>query len=106
MDKLYIITRRDLKPGQQACQAIHAAREFVEKFPNQERDWYLSSNHICLLSVENEDELWNLYFRGRTAGIPSARFAEPDFGDQLTAIAFSPLASELCAGLPLALVEY
>jgi len=31
--KLYLVTRADLSPGQQAVQAAHALREWVEGFP-------------------------------------------------------------------------
>ena len=105
MDKLYIVVRKDLAPGQQACQGMHALREFVEKFPDQERRWYESSNHLCFLAVKNEDELWDYMFRARTNGIPVAYFAEPHFGNKLTALALSPDAQELCSGLPLALMS-
>jgi len=32
MDKLYIVTRQDLSPGQQAVQSCHAALEFAFRF--------------------------------------------------------------------------
>jgi hypothetical protein len=52
--KLHLVTRRDLSPGQQAVQAAHALREFIQHHPEVDRDWYERSNTLALLAVEDE----------------------------------------------------
>lgn len=106
MDKLYIITRRDLKPGQQACQGMHAMRLFAERYPDREMTWYIKSNHLCFVSVAFEANLIHYNWRAHQLGIPSVIFTEPDLGDQATAVAMAPEGSSLLSGLPLALREY
>jgi len=106
--KIYLVTRRDLSPGSQAVQAVHALREFIHLHPKIERKWYKKSNHVCFLSVENERALVRLSDEATMKGIKWASFQEPDLNDQTTAICLEPTeeARELCAILPLALVEY
>lgn len=58
--KLFLVTREDLSFGQQAVQAAHAFREFIEQHRETEAVWYRSSNHLALLSVPNEKALENL----------------------------------------------
>lgn len=102
-DKLYIVTRRDLKKGPQAVQSIHAMSEFYHKHPEVEKEWFVHSNFLALLTVSDEDELYNLMFKAQELGIRYAGFVEPDMEDQLTAIALEPgiKTKKLCSGLPL-----
>ncbi|MFA6049959.1 MAG: peptidyl-tRNA hydrolase [Candidatus Paceibacterota bacterium] len=106
--KLYVVSRRDLRPGAQAVQAMHAIREFVHKFPEQDKQWYQQSNHLCFLSVENELELVALMHQANAKGIHWAAFQEPDFEMEYTAVCLEPTYSskELCFGMPTALSEY
>lgn len=106
--KIYVISRRDLKPGAQACQAMHALREFAHKHPVLEREWYEISNHVCFLSVSNELELVALMREANLRGIMWASFQEPDFGMEYTAICLEPSSKsrEICAFLTLGLSEY
>lgn len=85
--KLYIVVRQDLRPGSQIAQAIHAFREYVEKHPESEREWYSNSNTIVVLGCNDEQELWHLW---KNAPGFAAEFREPDFDDELTAVAFQP----------------
>jgi hypothetical protein len=102
---LYVITRRDLDPGYQATQSIHAFREFLEKHPIVEALWYETSNYIGLLSVANEEELVKLLNKANEKGIKASFFREPDIDDQITAIVLEPndLSRRLVSNLPLAL---
>lgn len=104
-EKLYIVTRSNLKPGQQASQLVHVAREFQEAWPDIERKWYQESNTIVLLSVANETELRNLASKAKDKGIKTALFREPDLKNALTAIALEPCeqTASLCSGIALAL---
>lgn len=106
-NKLYVVTRRDLSPGAQACQLAHAMREFAAKFPEIEKIWYTSSNYLCFLSVADELALLELWASALYAGIRCAPFFEPDLDDALTAVSFEPTvqAQEFLQHLPLALRE-
>lgn len=103
--KLYVVTRRDLRPGAQAVQACHAARQFAAEHPDLERAWFEASNTLALLAVPDEPALAQLAARASARGLRVAAFREPDLGDALTAIALEPGdgARRLCAGLPLTL---
>ncbi|MFI5296540.1 MAG: peptidyl-tRNA hydrolase [Polyangiales bacterium] len=102
-DKLFLITRRDLKPGQQAVQAAHALTEFLMEHPELGRCWRDASNYLALLVVDDESSLHGLARRAVERGVRVAAFHEPDLGDALTAIAIEPAGKRVVAGLPLAL---
>ncbi len=104
-DKLYLITRRDISPGYQAVQSCHAMRQFTEEHPEIDKEWFLRSNYLCLLSVKNEDELYDLVGRAKDQGIKVSIFREPDIGNEITAIAIEPgqKSKELTGKLKLAL---
>lgn len=107
-EKLYIITRRDLRPGLQAAQVAHAAFLFAYEHKPLAAQWLKESNFLIILSTENEAELKTLGETAEKANLPVTWFHEPDIGDELTAIAIapSPVTVELCSDLPLALREY
>lgn len=102
-EKLYLVTRTDLSPGQRAVQAAHALRVFVDEHPSTDREWFRTSNYLALLEVPNEAELTRLLERARLRGLPASGFREPDQENELTAIALGPRAKKICRGLPLAL---
>lgn len=106
-DKLYIVTRRDISPGYQLAQSCHALRQFTHEWPEIDRAWFLASNYLVVLSVENEAGLYDLVVRAENLGIKLAKFHEPDLDNQLTAISLEPgsKTSAFCAHLPLALSE-
>ena len=101
--KLFLVTRADLEPGQQAVQAAHAMREFAAVHPDLDREWYEESNTLALLAVKDERSLSDLVFRAETLGLPFAPFREPDRDGELTAVAFGPMCRRLVSKLPLAL---
>lgn len=101
--KLYLVTRQDLEPGQQAVQAAHALREFSEHFPQEDRQWYQLSNTLAFLAAPNEDSLKTLLKKARLVGVPVAPFQEPDRNDELTAVALGPSGKSLCRRFPKAL---
>lgn len=103
-DKLILVTREDLKLGQQAVQAAHALREFGEKHPEIDRLWYGKSNYLALLVAPDEEALNALVVKARRRGIRLAEFREPDLHEALTAVAMEPsvAARRLCRKLPLA----
>lgn len=105
MKYLYVITRRDLDPGYQAVQSIHAAIEFAMEHKEVTAGWFEKSNYLALLSTSDEKSLQKLANKARDRGIRVSEFREPDIGDQLTAIALEPgeMSMRICRGLPLAL---
>lgn len=102
------MTRRDIHPGAQASQLTHAAIQFEKEHSNIQNDWYTKSNHIVLLSTENEQTLKDLLFKANVRNIKASAFYEPDLNNELTAIAFEPSEDtcKLCASLPLAFKEF
>lgn len=106
-EKLYIVTRRDLRPGLQAAQVAHAAFQFAYEHRPLAAQWLEESNFLIILSVADEIELFRLGQRADKANLPVTYFNEPDIDDELTAIAVapSPKTVELMFELPLALCE-
>lgn len=102
-EKLFLVTRADLTPGQQAVQACHAMREFGFEHPEEDRRWHSTSNTLALLAVPNEEKLLHLVHKARCKGLRLALFREPDRGNELTAVALEPKARTLLRGLGLAL---
>jgi hypothetical protein len=63
------------------------------------------SEYICILEIDNEQELVNLLEAAIEKNVPSASFNEPDFDNSLTAIALAPgqISKKLCSRLKLAM---
>lgn len=94
------MTRGDLPPGVQACQAVHAAIEFAHAHPTLTGQWHSASNTLALLAARDELALAWLCQDATAAGLRHARFHEPDLGGALTAAAFEPAAGRLLTHLP------
>ena len=104
MKKLFIVVRADLPPAQQAVQAIHAARSFVELHPRIEATWFHESNTIALLEVRKLADLLYIRDMALAGDVDMSEFYEPDLQGALTAIAMLGAAAEkLCKGLDRAL---
>ena len=101
--KLYLVTREDLPPAQQAVQAAHALTEYLLSHKDGASSWYSTSNTLALLSVPTEDSLSQLVGKARRKGFMLSEFREPDRSLELTAVAFEPKAKSLLRNLPLAL---
>ncbi len=104
--KLYLVTRADLSPGQQAVQAQHALMEFVVRHGPHAMAWYRESNTLAFLAAPDEAALHLLLKRAMRRDIPSAPFREPDRGNELTAVALGPMGASLVSRFPLALAVY
>jgi len=104
-DKLVLVTRSDLRPGQQAVQAAHAMRQFAADHPELDGSWFEQSNTLALLSVLDETALKRLANKADDLDLKLSLFREPDLGNSLTAIALEPgpRSQRLCRNLPLAL---
>ena len=105
--KLYVITRRDLSPGDQMTQSCHAGIDFQHQHPEIAKQWNKESNYLIILSVENEERLFLCLEKFKYYGLKTTEFREPDIENQLTAIAIEPgeLTRKLTKKLPLALKE-
>lgn len=106
--KLYVVTRRDLSPGAQAVQGMHALVEFKFEYPEHASAWHAESNTLGFLSVPDEkalNELCGLLF---SLDIRHTMFREPDMGYALTALAIEATdqAMESVRPLKVALREY
>ena len=101
------MVRKDLKPGEQLAQSVHAAFRFASDYPHLTNRWLDNSEYICILEIENETELYNLWKMSEQKSIPGACFIEPDYDNSLTAIALAPglESKKLCSNLKLALKE-
>lgn len=100
--KLYIIVRKDLSPGAQLAQAIHASDEFGRVHPQIKHDWMKRSNTLAVLSVENEKQLLHIEATAFEKNINFASFREPDLNHSLTAVVLEPNGKCLCRKLRLA----
>jgi len=99
---LYLVTRADLAPGTQACQAAHSAFDFAVAFPELTRSWHDASNTLVILAVRDELELAWLCQDAAAAGFRLAQVHEPDLAGALTAAALEPSAARLVGRLRLA----
>lgn len=102
-ERLYVVVRRDLAPGHQMVQAIHAAQTFAVEHAEEHLAWFKSSNTLAVLTVSGLAELRRLHGRAVTAGLACSLFTEPDMGDAPTALVLPPAGRQLCKRLPLAL---
>ncbi len=106
MNRLYVVTRADLHPGAQLAQSCHAVSAFAALHPEAHAEWHLSAQNLVVLQVPDEAALLALLERATLGEAErSASFREPDFGDQLTAVALSGDAARMLSSLPLALRE-
>lgn len=105
LDRFYIVVRRDLSPGLQLAQAVHASVQFSQEWPDLVGPWFRESNYLVVVSVENEDALKDLADYALDQEIHYSIVEEPDLGDSWTAVALQPgeTARLLCAHMELAL---
>ncbi|WP_411823387.1 hypothetical protein [Leptospira sp. 'Mane'] len=87
--KLIVITRRDLKPGDQGTQSIHVVSDYMLKYgrENSALEWKEKSNSVVWLSCKDEEELKKLSLAFNEITLVK-EFYEPDLGYDLTAICF------------------
>lgn len=103
MEKLYVVTRRDLSPGAQAVQSCHAAFQFAAEHKEIWAGWFEQSNTLALLSVSDEKTLEKLIVSAESRGLRYSVFREPDMDNALTAVTLEPAARKLCSSMSLTL---
>jgi len=98
------VTRSDLTPGARAAQSCHALRQFTFEHFSLDSEWFHTSNYLVLLETENEESLKELLGLAKMREIKFSIFREPDFDDEITAVAFEPggKSKKLCSRLKLA----
>jgi len=86
-------------------QSAHSLAEFAYQFPNHFSDWMKDSKYLISLSVNDEENLKELYNKLKYKGAHVVAFTEPDIGDQLTSICYfgTPEMRKLTQKLNLAL---
>jgi hypothetical protein len=103
MEKLYVVVRGDLSPGDQLAQSAHAVSAFARTHRELHDAWSDSNKNLVILAIENEAALEDLLLAATQAGIPWSDFHEPDLRNERTACAFTDGVSKLVSSLPLAL---
>lgn len=103
--KLVTVTRKDLTAGYQLVQTGHSIAEFAHQYPTHFHEWIQNSNYLVSLSVDNEENLNELYDKLKYFGANVVAFTEPDINDQLTSICYygTPELRKLTQKLNLAL---
>lgn len=104
-EKVFLVTRADLPPGQQAVQAAHALQELNVQHGELVRGWYARSNTLAFLAAKDEEALKRLHVEAQAKGLVSVQFCEPDRNKEVTALALGPEAARMVRRLPLALKE-
>lgn len=107
VQKLTVVSRRDLTPGYQATQSSHVIAQFIFEFPQIAQKWF-SNPYLALLSVENESELKKLIQKLQQSNLKYSVFRESDIDNQITAICIEPSdeTRRITSQLPLLLKEY
>jgi len=102
-----VVTRSDIKAGQQAVQAGHSAVEFQHQYPDISKKWLNESKYLIYLSVPGEKELIELISKLKKFNLKHSIFKEPDLNDQITSVCIEPSEKtrKLTSSLPLMLKE-
>ncbi|CAE7860179.1 unnamed protein product [Symbiodinium microadriaticum] len=85
---VYVFTREDIPSPQQAVQSCHACIEATKAF---DIDRLPDHPSVIILSAKNENKLHRVRKYLIEQGIRHVHFYEPDFEDQLTAVATEPI---------------
>lgn len=103
--KFYVAVRRDLPPGPQLAQAVHAAIQFGQEWPELHTQWYTESNFLVVVALKDEAALKELAENARLLEVKYSAVQEPDYNDAWTAVALEPgeTARMMCAYEDLAL---
>jgi hypothetical protein len=84
---------------------LHSSSRFAYHYPELHREWIEQSEYVVSLSVDNEEQLLNLYDNLKSNGASIVAFHEPYFENQLTSICYygTPELRKLTQKLDLAL---
>jgi peptidyl-tRNA hydrolase len=87
---MYVVIRKDLKPGLMLAQGIHAAILFNDEHSEIAKEWHQQSDYLAVLEAQNEAELLYFIDMASADGIKYSVFREPDLNNQITAATFEP----------------
>lgn len=87
--KLRVVVDETLAPGQQVAQALHAAIEFLYKYPELSSCWHTLSNSVVVMNCI-PSEFSKLLSRCEKRNARYAIFEEPDMDYKLTAVCVEP----------------
>lgn len=93
-----------LSSGYQTAQVAHVAAEYCFMNPEEAKQWDTTSGSLIVLETVNAEELYQLWEEATKRNIKTHIFREPDIGDEITAILFTPGEStvKLLSNLPCA----
>jgi len=97
-----------MTPAYQSVQSGHATIQFIFDYPDIAKKWFIESNYLIYLSVQDEKSLKQLISKAKEKGIKVSVFREPDIENAITAIALEPsdATRRITSSLPLALKEF
>lgn len=92
MNKLYILVRNDLSPGQKGVQCCHAVAEFMFRHNDRMdvRDWAQHHKTMVVLLVKDYAQIEKWETICSAMEIPTAVFYESDMNHEPTAMAALP----------------
>jgi len=85
-DKIHVVIRKDLDFGPQLAQAVHVAMKLERNRPEEAE--YLDTENVVVLHAQDEPHLQEVL--DKLEATPTATvqaFREPDYDNQLTAVA-------------------
>lgn len=99
-----MVTHSGLTAGYQVAQTAHAVANFARFDSDAFINWHIQSQYLVALQTSCPETLEALLSRALAAELTVHPFREPDIGDQLTALAFTPdpRNKRFLARLPLA----
>lgn len=103
-DKIYLVTHGNLSAGYQIAQVAHVMADYIMRHPSSASQWHSISNSLIVLEAKDASALSELQERAKNRSMEVQEFREPDLGDEITALAFtpSPKVRRLLSNLPLA----
>lgn len=98
------MTHGNLSAGYQVAQVAHVMAEYILHRPQTAKYWHHLSNSLIVLEAKDAEALSELQEKAKLKGLDVQEFREPDLGDEITALAFSPSKNtrKFLSNLPLA----
>ena len=81
---------------------------FAAEHPETFSNWHSKHKNLINLSVDNEQQLLDLWLHAKASRIETSGFTEPDINNELTAVALAPHPETyaMTSSFDLALKEY
>lgn len=88
--KIYIVTNGELSAGYQTAQVAHVIAEYCFLNVEAATTWDAESGSLIVLETDTAEALYNLRDEANALNIQMHIFREPDIGDEITAVLFTP----------------